>query len=400
MKKMRVLGVGLLLSMVLAAPCQVLAESVGTENSGGAEVVSSEGTMESEIPESSEAPEEASQNKEAPVQESSTGEILTVDSVEKKETKVDNELKIWDVAYDKENDRITGKTEPGADVLIIHVDTGNSKGGVVIADAEGTFTYPNPIAGTIRFEAYLDGRKSAPYDIEVMKENVETTLAITNVKYTIKTQTIYGATAPNATVYIYLPSTGGQGMTVANDLGNFSVTDQFKAGTEVILTAADEAGNMGKPFSYTIPSAETMSAFEIRDIFYDHETQTFTGKTAPNAFVYFSVQGINQRVVVQADQNGHFVVTDQGEMQPGWVVTFSAFLDELISGTYEYTIPEVPTGELTVEPVKDTATKPNGKKEFPNTGATANIALSIVGGLAVLVAAVLIITRKLSGKKR
>nr|WP_236674795.1 LPXTG cell wall anchor domain-containing protein [Enterococcus sp. BWR-S5] len=141
-----------------------------------------------------------------------------------------------------------------------------------------------------------------------------------------------------------------------------------------------------------------MASLKIRDIFYDHATQTFTGKTAPNASVYVSVIGINQRVVVQADQNGHFVVTDQGEIQPGWVVTFSASLDNLISGIYEYTIPEAPANDLTIVPVKDAATKPTGK-EFPKTGATTNIALSLVGSFAVLVAAAMIITRKLAGKK-
>nr|WP_245187023.1 LPXTG cell wall anchor domain-containing protein [Enterococcus larvae] len=43
--------------------------------------------------------------------------------------------------------------------------------------------------------------------------------------------------------------------------------------------------------------------------------------------------------------------------------------------------------------------KPAGTKEFPKTGATVNAALSIIGSFAVLVAAVLIITRKLAGKK-
>ncbi|WP_086348598.1 LPXTG cell wall anchor domain-containing protein [Candidatus Enterococcus clewellii] len=394
MKKKWILGIGLLLSMSMVAPCQVMAEST-VNSSEQSEVVNNEGTggQTDELKAVEETEGGAgTQN----VQGNEMKETDEADTTKKTENDAANELKIWDVIYDEEKDQITGKTEPNAHVMVVHVDTGNSNGGVFVADADGNFTCINSMAGVNRFEAYLNGRTSAPYDIEVVKKKVNVSLNIVNVTYDIKTKTIHGLTAPNATVYTYLPSTGGQGMVKVDEYGQFSVTDQFKPGTEVVLTAQDSAGSKGEPFSFMIPSEDVMNALKIRDVYYDHAAKKLTGKTAPNATVYASIVDGGQGMF-QADANGNFEIKE--EFKPGTVIRIGAYLDGVYSENVEYTIPEAPTSETTTTSVEKAATKPDGKKGFPKTGTTVNLALSIVGGLAVLVAGVLIITRRLAGRK-
>ncbi|MBP1047926.1 LPXTG cell wall anchor domain-containing protein [Enterococcus sp. BWM-S5] len=390
MKKFRLLGVGLLLGMIAVAPCRVFAESVAAESSEQVEVISTEETSEE-----SEAME-SSENLQNDVQESSTEEeTVAPDITEKRQAKIANELKIWDVVYDAENDQITGKTEPNADVLIIHVNTGNSNGGTLRADASGIFTYSNPVAGVIKFEAYLDGRKSEQYEIKVKEPNVEKSLNITYVSYDIGTQTFNGATAPNVTIYAIIPGKEDQNVVTANSAGLFSVTDQFEPGTEIILTAGDGFGNEGEPFHYTIPSEAFINSMKIKNVSYDHATHTLTGETAPNASIGLWVMN-GAYGTYQADENGKFTIVR--ELEAGTAISLKPFHDGIFGEKYEYTIPAVPIKAGTTDSTS-TVMKPAGTKEFPKTGATVNAALSIIGSFAVLVAAVLIITRKLAGKK-
>lgn len=400
MKKLRVLGVGLLLSTVLVAPGQVFAESVVMESGERIEVASTqetsaaeESTESTEIIESAESTEatEGTVTQESTVEE----ESFVTESSEKGDAKKAQELKIWDLVYTPETRMISGKTEPNATIKVVIVSMGDLDLGTVKADSAGNFYLDDLTYGVYRLVAYLDDRESIPYEMDTETPGLEYSMRFIYLTYDIGSKTIHGVCAAEyATIHVSIPSIGLDKKVQGNLSGYFSITEQFTPGMEVILTPQDAFGNMGKSTTFVIPTQEEMNSLEIRDVAYDHATKTLTAKTAPNAYV--TILSDYAQGGFQADENGNLVAT--GEFKPGSVVQLTPYLDGVMGEMYTYTIPEAPTNDLTIVPVKDAVTKPTGK-EFPKTGATTNIALSLVGSFAVLVAAAMIITRKLAGKK-
>lgn len=377
---------------------QVYAES-GRGNVKPIEAVKRE---DSEVAENIEATEAAVQENTVEKKE----ESITPSSDEQQVTKaaedigVETELKIWDIAYNPETDMVTGKTESGAQVEIVNTNLENAREGIVTADETGYFSLYNPTSGVLRLEATLDGRKSAYYEIDVETPRVEYALRFIYLNYNIHSKTIYGQTAQYATVYVSIPSTGGQAVITADKFGMFTVTDEFIPEMEVVLTAQDAFGNRGKPITYIIPTQAIADSLKIRDVFYDHTTKKLTGKAAPNASISLSILNGGQ-AMIKADAEGNFVIKD--DLKLGSVILISAFLDGVYGETFEYTIPAVPEDKTTkpsgIESTNQPETKSEGKGELPKAGSETSWALSSVGGFTGLGVVYMIFKRKFVGSR-
>ena len=397
--RLRVLGVSCLAAGVLmAATGQVHAESVSEGNQSIEVVKQSEEAIV--VAQSSKEEALVAQDKQETTVSSSNVEQTQTQS---SEAPVEKELKIWDIAFDAKTRVLTGKTEPNAKIVIVNTDLENAVDGVVTADANGNFVHNNPTMGLLRLEATLGDRKSAYYEIDVEGPLIAENLRFKYFNYSIGTKTLQGETAPYATVYVYLPSTGGQGMISADQSGSFSITDQFSPGIEVVLTAQDEFGNKGEPVTYTIPTQEVMDSLEIREVAYDFKTKTITGKTAPNVSLFIGIKGGGE-ALIKADAAGNFAVSDS--FTAGSVVRMTAYKDNIYGNTFEYTIPEEATqqtSESTTQPTTESSTesskeattaKPKGKDGLPNTGEKQTLLFSFTGGVTLLGAAYLIFKRK------
>ncbi|MFK4567930.1 LPXTG cell wall anchor domain-containing protein [Enterococcus sp. UD-01] len=172
----------------------------------------------------------------------------------------------------------------------------------------------------------------------------EPSLTITEVNFDQTTNTLTGKTAPNATVYMYVPSTMGQGFVRADANGVFTVTDQFSSGLEILLTASDSQGRKGESYSYKIPERQ-VSDLKITQVEYDQATNTLTGKTAPNATVGMYVPSTKGQGFVRADANGVFIIRNQ--FRPGLVMVLTPSDSQgRVGESYSFKAPEVSASDF------------------------------------------------------
>lgn len=237
MKKLKLLGLGLLLSALIVGVPKGYAESDGTIDSETSEEI-----VEQENEKTVEATD------------------LTIDSdmTEAAENQIDENLKVTDLVYDEEKDVITGKTEANAMVACYASEEG-ATAGLFKAAEDGSFVVISPPAGLLNIQvtSAISGKRSVPVTIEVTKETGEPSLKITQIVYDPKTKTFTAVTEPNATVSMYMPSTGGQGSVNADADGKFTVTQEFEPGQEIIFTATNADGKKGEAYHFVIPKSET-----------------------------------------------------------------------------------------------------------------------------------------------
>lgn len=245
MKKLKLLGLGLLFGLLIVGAPKGCAESDGTIDSEASEEI-----VEQENEKTVEA----------------TDLTIGSDGIEAAEDQIDENLKVTDLVYVEEKDVITGKTEPNAMVACYSSEEG-ATAGLFRAAEDGSFVVISPPAGMVNIQvtSAISGKRSVPVTIEVTKETGEPSLKITDIIYDPKTKTFSAVTEPNATVYMYMPSTGGQGFVNADAEGNFTVTQDFEPGQEIIFTATNADGKKGEAYHFVIPKSETTETESTTD---------------------------------------------------------------------------------------------------------------------------------------
>lgn len=309
---------------------------------------------------------------------------------QKVEDKTEEQLKLWDVIYDEKNMGISGKTAPYATITSKSLDNPELAAGVFQADATGSFSIVNPPSGVNRVTASLDDKVSDSVDIDVTKSKGEPSLAIKEVVFDQKTNTLTGKTAPNASVGMYVPSTMGQGIVKADENGVFTVVDQLSPGLVIILTATDSQGKTGEPYSFTAPDAQALDSLKILEVDYNHESKTLSGKTAPNVKVVIDYLGGAGNSMIDSDANGYFSYVV--ELSPGKQIVLSANDGNGNWGEkYTFTVPEVSTTgtkeseSMTTDQTNTDKPKEKVKGGLPSTGASQNTILPIFGVFFLLV---------------
>lgn len=239
MKKVKLLGLGLLIGLLVYGGTEVYGESnESTEMEASTEEV-------------------VTQESNGEVTEESNAMIETF-GAEGTEDQIDENLKIYDAVYNEEKDQIIGKAD--SDTIIACYSSEDAvEAGIFQVAEDGSFVVIAPPAGNVKIQAKskTTGKVSAPVMVEVIKKNGEPSLKIEQVVYDTKTKTFSAKTAPNATVHMYVPSTMGEGFVTADESGAFSVQDDFEPGMEVIFTASDINGQVGASYRFVVPEAAT-----------------------------------------------------------------------------------------------------------------------------------------------
>ncbi|MGY3779676.1 Ig-like domain-containing protein [Isobaculum melis] len=74
---------------------------------------------------------------------------------------------ISQIVYDIQNNTVTGKTEPNAQVIVTTPDNPEQNAGIFMADGNGNFTVISPHHERIRIIAYLGDKQSEPYNMTI-----------------------------------------------------------------------------------------------------------------------------------------------------------------------------------------------------------------------------------------
>jgi putative cell wall-binding protein len=189
------------------------------------------------------------------------------------------------------------KGDPFFNSIKTPIYTGNSislrGGGAVVTTASGLVVPPDKGADITYTTVDVNGDHTPP-DAPIVNQ------------VTDQDTTVSGTTEPNAEVTVKV---GGNviGTDTANDNGDFNVTiPSQKGGTVLVLTAADQAGNVSDPQSITVKDVTAPSAPVINEVT-DHET-VLTGTAEPGSIVTAKVSGFEIGHGT-ADGNGKFSIT-------------------------------------------------------------------------------------------
>lgn len=280
MKRLKLLGLSMLVGAMIVGVPKAYGESTEPSDSE----VSSEEVVEQKADDSETA--------DLPVEE--------VTPAIENDAQSDEELKLLDVIYDEEKDQIIGKTEPEATVSC-YSSEGSGNAGIFYADENGAFIIVNPPVGQVQVQATskLDLRKSEQVTIEVIKKIGEPSLKITQVVYDSETKTFSAVTAPNVTVYMYMPSTGGQGFLNSNAKGEFTLKQDFEPGQEIVFTAMGAEGKTGESYRFVIPEdkADAKESTESTDSQAESDAKTATEDSGEKKG-WFPHTGESQRAVI------------------------------------------------------------------------------------------------------
>jgi hypothetical protein len=194
---------------------------------------------------------------------------------------------------------VTGKTEAAAAVL---VQIGTIKY-TSNADASGNYaiTIPAQKAGTKITVTSIDaaGNVSPAQVITVVDKTAPKVLTVNNVSD--QSKEVSGKTEAGATVTIAIGSEKYTG--TADISGNFKITIPVqKAGTKIVINAADQSGNTGANQTITVmdksaPAVPTVNA--VSD-----QSKEISGKTEAGATVTITIGTVKK--VVTADPSGNF----------------------------------------------------------------------------------------------
>jgi hypothetical protein len=215
---------------------------------------------------------------------------------------------------------ISGKTEPNAIVTV------KKDGNVLVtgtANEAGDFTLPIELqkAGTVLTisVANADGKVSEEVSITVSDLTAPNAPVVVG-KVGDNDTSVSGTTEANANVVVS-STNGALGTAKADENGNYTVaiTPQ-KAGTVLMVTATDDAGNQSKAVSVTVLDV-TAPLAPIVNPFTDHDT-IVSGTTEGNATVTVKRNGtvIGTK---KASENGNFYL-EIGKQKAGTVLTISS----------------------------------------------------------------------------
>ncbi|EUJ32050.1 hypothetical protein MFLO_07682 [Listeria floridensis FSL S10-1187] len=205
---------------------------------------------------------------------------------------------------------VTGKTEPGATVIITIPQAGG--GSLVysgVADANGNYSIPiakQPAGTVIQAQATLGNKTSGTAQTTVVDKTAPTiTLGAINDDQT----SVTGQTEAGAIVKIYANGNQiAQGTAGANGAYTITIPKQT-AGTTVTATATDAAGNVSSPAMQVVTS-NPLAPPTINTVM-DTDNKV-TGTAVPNATVTLRIPQADGSALVYtgtADSSGNYSIT-------------------------------------------------------------------------------------------
>jgi hypothetical protein len=214
---------------------------------------------------------------------------------------------------------ISGKTEPNVTVTV------KKDGNVLVtgtANEAGDFTLPIELqkAGTVLTISVANAEGKVSEEVSITVSDLTAPNAPVVGKVGDNDTFVSGTTEANANVVV--SSTNGTlGTAKADQNGNYTVTiTPQKAGTVLMVTATDDAGNQSKAVSVTVLDV-TAPLAPIVNPFTDHNT-IVSGTTEGNATVTVKRNGIVIGTK-KASENGNFYL-EIGKQKAGTVLTISA----------------------------------------------------------------------------
>ncbi|MGM0219423.1 hypothetical protein IGI43_002544 [Enterococcus sp. AZ126] len=167
----------------------------------------------------------------------------------------------------------------------------------------------------------------------------EEKLKLWDVFYDSKNMEIVGKTTPYALIVAESLDNPelANGLFKADANGSFIVVNP-PSGINRITASLDDKKSDPVDIEVTKPKAEPSLA--ISETIFNQKTNTFTGKTAPNATVSMYVPSTMGQGSVKADANGIFIIVDQ--FSPGLVMILTATDSQGKTGEpYSFRAPEV-----------------------------------------------------------
>lgn len=167
----------------------------------------------------------------------------------------------------------------------------------------------------------------------------EEKLKLWDVFYDSKNMEIVGKTTPYALIVAESLDNPelANGLFKADANGSFIVVNP-PSGINRITASLDDKKSDPVDIEVTKPKAEPSLA--ISETIFNQKTNTFTGKTAPNATVSMYVPSTMGQGSVKADANGIFIIVDQ--FSPGLVMILTATDSQGRTGEpYSFRAPEV-----------------------------------------------------------
>ncbi|AZU60002.1 S8 family peptidase [Neobacillus mesonae] len=243
--------------------------------------------------------------------ESEAAKVIVLDKIAPAAPKVN--------AVSDRDQSVTGTTEANATAI---VKSNGKTIGSNKADAKGKFsvTVKKQKAGTVLLVTAKDASGNVSKTTKVVVKD-KTPPALPKVKVvTDQDKLITGTTEANATVVVKL-----KGKTIAskkaNAKGKFSIViKKQKAGTVLMVTAKDAAGNVSKAVKVTVKDKTPPAAPKVNAVTNQHKV--VTGKTEAKATVVVKLKG---KVIgtKKADAKGNFKVAIK-KKKAGTVLTVTA----------------------------------------------------------------------------